>query len=355
MLIPRDTSAALRNGHIFARMLESPLLDVVTDAESPSHCTCRGTTLPLRRGGHCECIQIHSKRAPPGLSHDVVTDAESPAHCVCPGSKVPARSDDGHCNCVEPHSKRENDPTPNSSGAPSKAATTASKSTVTAAKLSVTRPSSFITTSKSSITKQNSSETSVLDTVTAKSTLTKASASTVTATVVATKPLKGLILDEPEVIEVKLPPLTRPVLVCFLGACFGSNELSSVTNSLSKRDLRHLGALPPSLTGSCDEDNISVCLGDHRSCYCHIAKRSMPKESIAHHCPPDQLLVCHGSYSSCSCNDLPRDEKHLKPVLSPVPASCSTGGLVCYQSLCYCPLFMSKSDSTSIRPEGLGP
>ena len=392
MLTPRGASNAWRHGHLSAQTPNSPVLhDVVTDAESPAHCVCDGntfplrrgghcecitkhsksappglhhnvvtdaespahcvcdeTTFPLRRGGHCECIKKHSKRAPPGLHHNVITDAESPAHCVCPGSEVPVRYGDGHCDCVAPHLKRENDPVPNSSQAPSKAAVTASKSTATAPKLSVTGSSTFITTTKSSTARQNSSENTAQDTVTVKPISPSATVQSVTATVSVVATTDAGFLPDIIEVPVHLPLLTRPVLICLFGGCFGSNELSSITSSFGKRvENRDLADLPH-LRGHCHEHSLLLCSLDHEKCFCHHrSKRALPEDSVAHQCPDQQLLVC--GVSDCSCVEIPS-----KP-LSPVPASCSTGALICFEGLCYCPLVTGKRPESGIRPEGLGP
>ena len=210
----------------------------------------------------------------------------------------------------------------------------------------MTGSSTFITTKKSSTTQQNSSKSTAKATVTVKPISPSATVQSVTATVSVVATTDAEFLPDIEV-PVKLPLLTGPVLVCLFGGCFPSNELSSVTSSFGKRaENRNLADLPY-LKGSCDEDNILLCTKDHRTCFCHISKRSMPEDSVAHQCPDNQLLVC--GVSSCSCVEIPP-----KP-LSPVPASCSTGALICFEGLCYCPLVTGRRPESGIRPEGLGP
>ena len=353
MVIPRDSSDAWEAGHVVAQMLDSRgIPDVVLDSESPWHCHCPGGALPLRRGKHCDCIAKHSKRAPPGLQHDVVTDAESPAHCVCPATEVPVHYGDGHCACFKPRSKRQNDPVPKSSEGLSKAVVTAIKSVLTAPKLSVTIPSTFVTNAKSSATQQNSSEsTAQVTAVTVKAVLPSAKVSTITSAIKAPQPTEqegseeeGSEQDEPEqnesdIIDVPLtlPILHPPILICLFGACFAPSELSSITSSLAKRadnrnfkDLVHLG-------GSCSKDGISICLQDHRKCFCQISKRQVAAAGIApsslvEACSNKELFVCGTEPGSCNCVEIPTGS------LSPIPESCDTGGLICFQGLCYCPL-----------------
>lgn len=363
MLIPRGASDAWEAGHVFAHILNSrAALDVVTDAESPWHCHCPGGALPLRRGRHCDCINKTSKRAPPGLQHDVVTDAESPRHCTCPGPKVPVRYGDGHCACVEPHSKRQNDRISISSGGLLEAAVTASKSIITAPKLSVTSPSTFVTNTKSSTTQHNNSESTAQVTVAVKANLPLARPSSITAVIQApqTTDEDGSESDESNTIDVSatLPILHRPVLVCLFGACFASSELSSITGSLAKRvEYRHLGGLPQ-LKGSCDENNISICLQDHRTCFCHIPKRQLgaaaAAASLIQQCPDKNVLVCGAEASSCHCTEIPSG------ALTPVPQSCDAGALVCFEGLCYCPLVTGRENNKPKPTEnvllaGLGP
>lgn len=379
MVIPRDASDAWKAGHVFAKLLDSRVIhDVVLDSESPWHCHCPGGVLPIRRGKHCDCPAKNVERAPPKVQHNVITDAESPAHCLCPGSEVPVRYGDGHCACFDTHWKRQNDPVPISSGGLSKAVVTAIKSAFTAPKLSVTGPSTLVPNAKSSTTQHNSSEsTAKVTTVAVKATLPSAIVSTITKAIKGPQPAdeEGSQPDESEssdIIDapVTLPILHGPVLVCLLGACFVPSELSSFTSGLglSKRaEYRNIGDVPH-ISGACDEHNISVCLQDHKTCFCHISKRQataalafipeeIPQEipePITPQCPDKDLLICGTSLSSCHCIQIPTEP------LSPAAPSCNTGALICFQGLCYCPLVNGRADqssavATSPFEAGLGP
>ena len=193
----------------------------------------------------------------------------------------------------------------------------------------------------------------------------------------------------PQLLALAEPPaLVGPVLLCFSGACFPSNELTGITSNIFKRDEPNdpdsKSNDPDSESNDPDSEQndpdpqpthpdrptrISLdewspqaikdpkyCTLDHLltcfqgRCYCSMPKRSLPDESVAHDCPRDNFLVCNSR--SCSCSKtLPvvRGSSVQKPI---DPRPCIDGAPICWESLCYCPLVQqaAKRSEKTIVP-----
>lgn len=357
-------------------------LEVWTDAESPAHCRCHGTAQPVRNNGHCSCIEIdiQSEISVSPEPHDVVLDSESPSHCHCPSGSAPARNTK-HCECVKSslprdiadspelpsYLKREIAPISSSSAAPSTSAVKISRSTVTVPKSSGTGVSSFATTTKPHSTGQNSSEstsvtsTRIAHTATQTESVSGQVTKTTTTKVATPDPVSTDVSDFEIDTTIDLLPLLQPPLFCFFGACFPTTQLSEITGSsnIFKR------GLPPPVGGACDAKETPACLEDQRACFCHISKRSLPQDSIAHRCPDDRLLICDGTKSgACHCLTAPPSiQTPFKPAFPAsvgsaanvvVQGQCQAGSrMICHNSLCYCSVAATSFTSTFM--EGLGP
>ncbi len=282
-------------------------------------------------------------------------DADSGAHCICPGTAIVYRQN-GHCQCIENHLKRDVDPVSKLSATPFKTSVrspassgTTSSSSGIAPKSSGTAPiSSDMTSMLSGTVSKPSGIASKLSVSDHKNTTMKviAGKTTVAKTTVklnarpTTAKLSTLetnAANNPAQIAPLtggtsvLPTRVHPVLVCFSGACFASNQLSSL--NIFKRDSGSLS----------DAEQVSVCTHMHYvvclqgQCLCHVPKRSIPDEkvpeSIVNICPKDHVLICNSK--SCSCDKIFKEPP--KPQI-PSVGPCFFSHPVCLGGpYCYCP------------------
>ncbi len=301
---------AFKTAHQFVQLLESPEFAAQVlrnaDADSAAHCICPRTTIVYRQNGHCQCIENHIKR-----------DVDPVSKLSATPFKTSVRS-------------------PASSGIAPNSSGTASKSSDMTSRLSgiASKPSGVA----SSLTISDHDNTN-LDVIAEKTTVAKTTLKlNARPTTAKLSTLETNAANNPAQIAPftggtsVLPTRVHPVLVCFSGACFASNELSSL--NIFKRDSGSLLS-DAEAASICTNMIYVVCL--QGQCLCHAPKRSIPDEnvpeSIVNNCPKDHVLICNSK--SCSCDKI--FKQALKPQI-PNLGPCFFGNPVCLAGpACYCP------------------
>lgn len=306
LLVGHANLDAFKSAHVFAQFLDSPSF-------------------------HAEVLR------------HAAADADAGADRVCPGTTFLYRHN-GRCKCIQNHFKREVVPVEKLSSTYLKPAITTSKSSVTVVKVSLAAPKTSITehTTTANTTALNTSPTkpTVVKPTVAKTTVQTTATNTEVKPPAVKNPLPAEPLNNVDDNLVQ-PVLLHPVLICFSGACFGSNELSTI--DFFKRDLTSV-AHSPNASRACASKDVTVCVQGR--CYCKfdrhtIADHGDGQDSIVTNCPSNHTLIC--TNTSCSCDE-PRptttttttSDSNNTAALN--PESCHFGAPICFESLCYCPI-----------------